>query len=92
MFSQYFIAMYVILTELNMGFNFIEITKSCISKTNFSLTNIALENYTNQKTMPTKSNAGGALCKSIKSTYTKFERTLNYTSLIKLNQVIMPNN
>ena len=42
--------------------------------------------------MPTKSNAGGALCKSIKSTYTKFERTLNYTSLIKLNQVIMPNN
>ena len=37
-----------------------EITESCISKTDFSPTNIALANYATEQT-PTESNAGGAL-------------------------------
>ena len=47
---------HALLTELDLDFDFIGITKSCISKDNFSPTNIALENarggallYTNRK-------------------------------------------
>ena len=47
-----------LLTKFDIDFDFIGITKSRISKTNFSPTNIALANY---EQTPTKSNAGGAL-------------------------------
>ena len=48
------------MTELDIDFDFIGITKSRISKTNFYPTNIALANYAIEQT-PTESNAGGAL-------------------------------
>ena len=51
---------HALLTELDIGFDFIGITESRISKTNFSPTNIALANYAIKQT-PTESNAGGGL-------------------------------
>ena len=50
----------VLLTERDIDFDFIGITESRISKTNFFPTNIALTNYTIEQ-KPTESNAGGAL-------------------------------
>ena len=58
--SKNFDQLNALLTELDIDFDFIGITKSRISKTNFSPTNIALANYAIEQT-PTESNAGGAL-------------------------------
>ena len=58
--SKNFDQLHALLTELDIDFDFIGITESRISKTNFSPTNIALANYVIEQT-PTESNAGGAL-------------------------------
>ena len=58
-----------------------------IQNTNFSPTNIALANYVIEQT-PTGSNVGGALL-YINRKHTKFEKTLHYTSLIKLNLFLL---
>ena len=52
--------MFAPIQELDIDFDFIGITESSISKTNFSSTNIALGNYTIEQT-PAESNAEGAL-------------------------------
>ena len=52
--------LHALLTELDIDLDFIWITKSRISKTNFSRTNIALKSYTIEQTL-TESSAGGAL-------------------------------
>ena len=57
--SKTFDQLHALLTELDIDFDFIGITESRISKTNFSPTNIALANYAIKQT-PTESNAGGA--------------------------------
>ena len=57
--SKHFDQLHALLTELDIDFEFIGITESRISKTNFSPTNIALANYAIKQT-PTESNAGGA--------------------------------
>ena len=58
--SKNFNQLHALLTELDIDFDFIEITESRISKTSLSPTNIALANYAIEQT-PTESNAGGAL-------------------------------
>ena len=58
--SKNFDQLHALLTELDIDFDFIGITESRISKTNFSPTNIALANYVIEQT-PTESNAEGAL-------------------------------
>ena len=58
--SKKFDQLHTLLTELDIDFDFIGTTKSRISKTNFSPTNVALANYLIEQT-PTESNAGGAL-------------------------------
>ena len=52
--------LHALLTELDIDFDFIEITKTSISKTDFSPTNITLVNYA-IKQIATESNAVGAL-------------------------------
>ena len=58
--SKNFDQLHALLAELDIDFDFMGITKSRISKTNFSPRNIALANYIIEQT-PTESNAGGAL-------------------------------
>ena len=58
--SKNFDQLNALLTELDIDFDFIGITESRISKTNFSPTNIALANYAIEETT-TESNARGAL-------------------------------
>ena len=58
--SKNFDQLHALLTEIDIDFDFIGITESFISKTNFSPTNIVLANYAIEQT-PTESNAGGAL-------------------------------
>ena len=58
--SKNFDQLHALLTELDIDFDFIRITESRISKTNFSRRNTALANYTIKQT-PIESNAGGAL-------------------------------
>ena len=58
--SKNFDQLHALLTELDIDFDFIGITESRISKTNFSPTNVVLANYAIKQT-PTESNAGGAL-------------------------------
>ena len=58
--SKNFNQPHALLTELDTDFDFIGITETCISKTDFSPTNIALANYAIKQTS-TESNAGGAL-------------------------------
>ena len=55
--SKNFDQLHALLTKLDIDFDFIGITKSCISKTNFSPTNIALASYVIEQA-PTESNAG----------------------------------
>ena len=58
--SKNFDQLHALLTKLDIDFDFIWITKSRISETNFSPTNIALASYAIEQT-PTKCNAGGTL-------------------------------
>ena len=58
--SKNFDQLHALLAELDIDFDFMGITKSRISKTNFSPRNIALANYIIEQT-PTESNAGGPL-------------------------------
>ena len=58
--SKNFDQLHALLIEIEIDFDFIGITESHISKTNFSPTNIALANYADDQT-PTEFNAGGAL-------------------------------
>ena len=59
-YSKNFDQLRALLAELDIDFDFIGVTESSISKTNFSSTNIALANYTIEQT-PAESNAEGAL-------------------------------
>ena len=58
--SKNFDQLHALLTKLDIDFDFIWITKSRISETNFSPTNIALASYAIEQT-PTKCNAGETL-------------------------------
>ena len=81
-----------LLTELDIDFDFIGITKSRISKTNFSPTNIALANYTIEQT-PTESNAVGALLYIYRKHSYKIRKDLKLYKPHKIEfvfKVIMP--
>ena len=52
--------LHVILAEIDIGFDFIGFTESCLSKTNLSPTNMVLAIYAIELT-PTESSAGGAV-------------------------------
>ena len=69
--SKNFDQLHALLTKFDIDFDFIGITESRISKTNFSQRNIALANYVIEQT-PTESNAGGALLYIISLDLLKF--------------------
>ena len=90
--SKDFDQLHALLKELAIDFEFIGITKSRISKTNFSPINIALANCAIEQTS-TESNAGETVL-YINRRHS-FKKTLNYTSLLlKIEsvfvEVIMP--
>ena len=73
--------------------DFIEITETCISKTDFSPTNIALANYAIEQTS-TESNAGGALLYINRKHSYKIQKDLKLYKPHKIEsvfiEVIMP--
>ena len=90
--SKDFDQLHALLKELAIDFEFIRITKSRISKTNFSPINITLANYAIEQTS-TESNAGETVLYIDRRH--SFKKTLNYTSLpLKIEsafvEVIMP--
>ena len=76
-----------------LDFDFIGITESRISKTNFSPTNIALANYAIKQT-PNESNAGGALLYINRKHLYEIQKDLNLYKPHKIEsvfiEVIMP--
>ena len=71
-----------------LDFDFIGITESRISKTNFSSTNIALANYTIEQT-PAESNAGGALLYISRKHSSKIRKDLKLYKPHKIESVFV---
>ena len=91
--SKNFDQLHALLTELDIDFDFIGITESLISKTNFSPTNIALANYATEQT-PTESNGGGAFLYINRKHSYKIQKDLKLYKPHKIEsvfvEVIMP--
>ena len=91
--SKNFDQLHALLTEPDIDFDFIGITESRISKTNFSPTNIAPANYAIKQT-PTESNAGSALLYINRKHSYKIRKDLNLYKPHKIEsvfvEVIMP--
>ena len=89
--SKNFDHIHALLTEIDIDFDFIGNTQSCISKTSFSPTNIA--NYAIEQTT-TESNAGGALLHITRKHSYQIQKDLKLSKPHKIEsafvEVIMP--
>ena len=86
--SKNFDQLHALLAEIDIDFHFKGITESRISKTNFSLTSIALTNYAIEQAT-TESNAGGTLLYIIRKHSYKIRKNLKLYKPHKIESVFI---